>query len=69
MTWRDYSSPISARISRSSVISRSVLEHQDDDVVELLQIGHARVFSHRFREAAAGARVRRGGVVHPDAGG
>ena len=36
------------------VIERAVLEHQDDDVVDLLQVGHANLLS---RHTACAARL------------
>jgi hypothetical protein len=34
------------------VIERAVLEHQDDDVVDLLQVGHANLLNHHTAFAA-----------------
>ena len=51
----DVVAPALERQVSEHVIKRAVLEHQHDDVVDLLQIGHARVLSHHTPVAAVPA--------------
>jgi hypothetical protein len=51
----DVAAPTLQRQVSEHVIKRAVLQHQHDDVVDLLQIGHARVFSHHTPVAAVPA--------------